>query len=51
MAEIGAFDAHKLTLYDACYLELAQRLKLPLATLGDDLRAAGLAVGLELLGA
>lgn len=44
-------DAHKLTLYDACYLELAQRLKLPLATLDGDLRAAGLALGLELLGA
>lgn len=44
-------DRFKLTLYDACYLELAKRLKLPLATLDGDLRAAGLALGLELLGA
>ena len=29
-----------LTLYDAAYLELAQRLRLPLATLDRDLRAA-----------
>jgi predicted nucleic acid-binding protein len=44
-------DTYKLTLYDACYLELAQRLRLPLATLDGDLRAAGSALGLELLGA
>lgn len=29
-----------LTIYDASYLELAQRRKLPLATLDDELRAA-----------
>jgi predicted nucleic acid-binding protein len=29
-----------LTAYDAVYLELAQRRKLPLATLDDDLRKA-----------
>ncbi len=33
-------DRHKLTLYDAAYLELAQRLGLPLATLDEDLRRA-----------
>lgn len=44
-------DAYRLTLYDACYLELAQRRGLPLATLDRDLRAAGGALGLELLGA
>jgi predicted nucleic acid-binding protein len=44
-------DRFKLTLYDACYLELAQRKHLPLATLDGDLRKAGGALGLELLGA
>jgi predicted nucleic acid-binding protein len=39
-----------LTLYDACYLELAQRRKLPLASLDRELRAAGRALGLSLLG-
>jgi predicted nucleic acid-binding protein len=41
---------HKLTLYDAAYLELAQRLNLPLASLDQELRAAGSAVGIKLLG-
>ncbi len=40
----------RLTLYDACYLELAQRRGLPLATLDRDLRAAGQELGVELLG-
>lgn len=40
----------RLTVYDAAYLELAQRLHLPLATLDQDLRAAGTALGVELLG-
>ncbi len=44
-------EQFRLTLYDACYLELAQRRGLPLATLDGELRAAGLALGLELLGA
>lgn len=44
-------DRFKLTLYDACYLELARRRELPLATLDGDLRAAAAALGLELLGA
>ena len=39
-----------LTLYDAAYLELAQRRSLPLATLDRDLRSAALAVNVELLG-
>jgi predicted nucleic acid-binding protein len=34
----------RLTVYDAAYLELAQRLRLPLATLDQDLRAACRAV-------
>ena len=38
----------KLTLYDAAYLELAQRLNLPLATLDKELRVAGRALGIAL---
>ena len=38
----------KLTIYDAAYLELAQRLNLPLATLDKELRAAGRALGIAL---
>jgi predicted nucleic acid-binding protein len=43
-------ERHKLTLYDAAYLELALRRNLPLATLDADLRRAGKAVKVELLG-
>ena len=43
-------EQHRLTLYDAAYLELALRLGLPLATLDRDLRSAGDAVGVTLLG-
>jgi predicted nucleic acid-binding protein len=38
---------HKLSVYDAAYLELAMRRGLPLATLDDDLVAAAAAVGVE----
>ena len=41
---------HQLTLHDAAYLELAQRLGSPLATLDRALGAAAQAVGLEVLG-
>jgi predicted nucleic acid-binding protein len=44
-------DRFRLTLYDAAYLELAQRRALPLATLDQDLRAAAHAVGTTSLGA
>ena len=40
-----------LTLYDAAYLELADRRELPLATLDRDLRRATAALGIPLLGA
>ena len=40
----------QLTVYDAAYLELSQRLSLPLATLDQDLRAAGAALGIDMLG-
>jgi predicted nucleic acid-binding protein len=43
-------ERHRLTLYDAAYLELAQRRRLPLATLDEDLIAAGKALGMTLLG-
>ena len=40
---------HKLTVYDASYLELAQRESLQLATLDKDLRKAAMAVNVRLL--
>lgn len=43
-------ERHRLTLYDAAYLELAQRRRLPLATLDEDLIKAGKALGMTLLG-
>lgn len=42
-------EQHRLTLYDAAYLELAQRRGLPLASLDRDLRAAAEAAGVEVL--
>jgi len=44
-------DRFRLTVYDAAYVELAQRLTLPLATLDEDMRRAGAQIGLKLLGA
>jgi predicted nucleic acid-binding protein len=41
---------HRLTLYDAAYLELAQRRGLPLATLDRDLRTAATVESIHLLG-
>lgn len=38
---------HKLSAYDAAYLELAIRRSLPLATLDEDLTAAAAAVGVK----
>lgn len=42
---------HRLTVYDAAYLELARREGLPLASLDGDLRKAAPAEGVPLLGA
>lgn len=42
-------DRYRLTLYDAAYLELAQRRKLPLTTLDQELRAAARAAGMATL--
>jgi predicted nucleic acid-binding protein len=41
--------AHRLSVYDAAYLELAQREGLPLATLDADLRRASAAEGVALV--
>ena len=43
-------ERHRLTLYDAAYLELAERRGLPLATLDGDLRMAATTEGVVLLG-
>jgi predicted nucleic acid-binding protein len=50
-ATLQLADRFRLTLYDAAYLELAQRRRLPLATLDKELRDAGPALGVALLGA
>ncbi len=42
--------AHRLTSYDAIYLDLAMRRKLPLATLDEPLRKAAKKLGVKLLG-
>lgn len=47
---LGLADRFGLTIYDATYLELAQRRALPLATLDRALRSAGRALGISLLG-
>ena len=43
-------ERFSLTTYNSAYLELAQRRKLPLATLDSALRAAAMAVGIKVLG-
>ncbi len=42
-------DLHGLSLYDAAYLELAQRKRLPLVTLDEALIRAAQAAGVEVL--
>lgn len=42
-------EQYRLTAYDAAYLELAQRVSLPLATLDGDLRKAAQAEGTALV--
>jgi predicted nucleic acid-binding protein len=43
-------EKHRLTIYDAAYLELAVRLSLPLITLDKALRSAAAHEGVPLLG-
>lgn len=43
-------ERFRLTIYDAAYLELAERRRLPLASLDGVLRAAATALGIEVLG-
>jgi predicted nucleic acid-binding protein len=47
---LGLAERFGLSAYDASYLELAQRHRLPLALLDQDLRAAATALGLHVLG-
>jgi len=47
---LGLCRTHRLTSYDAMYLDLAARRSLPLATLDEDLRKAAKKVGITLLG-
>jgi predicted nucleic acid-binding protein len=49
-ATLNLAERHRLTLYDAAYLELAKRRALPLATLDRELREAARGEGLILLG-
>jgi len=49
-ATLRLAERHKLTLYDAAYLELAQRRGLPLSTLDTELCRAAQLEGLVVLG-
>lgn len=42
--------SHRLSVYDAAYLELAHRLALPLATRDGPLRAAAVALNMDVIG-
>lgn len=46
---ISLSQQFKLTVYDACYLELAHRKMLPIASLDKELRMAAKAVGISVL--
>lgn len=48
-ATVALADRYELTVYDAAYLELAQRARLPLATLDKDLGKAARESGVETL--
>jgi predicted nucleic acid-binding protein len=49
-ATLAFAERFRLTLYDAAYVELAQRRALPLASLDDDMRAAAASLAIPLLG-
>lgn len=46
-ATVGLADRHGLTVYDAAYIELAQRRRLPLATLDRKLAQAAMDAGID----
>jgi predicted nucleic acid-binding protein len=46
----GFAEQFRLTVYDAAYLEVAQRRRLPLASLDKALRGAAVEAGVEVLG-
>jgi len=48
-ATLDLAEEYRLTIYDAAYLELALRRKLPLATLDRQLHEAALALGIALV--
>jgi predicted nucleic acid-binding protein len=50
-ATLSLAERHGLTVYDAAYLEIASRRKIPLATLDRQLREAATSDGIQLLGA
>jgi predicted nucleic acid-binding protein len=50
-AALSLAERHGLTVYDAAYLEIASRRKIPLATLDRQLREAATSDGIQLLGA
>jgi predicted nucleic acid-binding protein len=50
-AALHLAERHGLTVYDAAYLEIAARRKIPLATLDRQLQAAAANEGVQLLGA
>ncbi len=49
-ATLRLAEHHRLPLYDAAYLEVAERRRLPLATLDRELRMAADAGGIQVLG-
>jgi|SRR5580704_978183 predicted nucleic acid-binding protein len=48
-AMVGLAEKYRLSVYDAAYIELAMRSRLPLATLDGDLRAAAVSAGIAVL--
>ena len=49
LATVALADLYQLTIYDAAYLELAQRIRVPLATLDDALARACNSSGVPLI--
>ena len=48
-AALDLAHVHRISVYDATYLELARRLRLPLATLDAELRAAARSADVDVL--